>query len=96
MTNKPKAKPRITAKEKKARKSRRAFERICDRIAAGESVKEINTALALRFAAKGSPPARTRRLLSKACSRASASVTVGGLPSPNSRRLPRMVTRCTQ
>ena len=41
MANKPKAKPRITAREKKARESRRAFERICDRIEAGEGVKQI-------------------------------------------------------
>ena len=41
MANKPKAKPSITAREKKARESRRAFERICDRIAAGEAVKQI-------------------------------------------------------
>ncbi len=38
---KAKAKRKITAKEKKARESRRAFERICDRIAAGEGVKGI-------------------------------------------------------
>ena len=39
MTNKPKAK--LTDKDKKARASRRAFERICDRIEAGEGVKQI-------------------------------------------------------
>lgn len=41
MTNKPKAKAKLTDKEKRARASRRAFERICDRIAAGEAVKQI-------------------------------------------------------
>jgi len=46
MTNKPKAKPRITAREKKARALRAAFNRVCDLIADGplESVMEITKA----------------------------------------------------
>jgi len=43
MTSKPKAKRRTTAREKKAREYRRAFERVCDLLADGpkNSVKEI-------------------------------------------------------
>ena len=61
-----------------------------DRLAEGRD----RGATALR-ALSGSPPARAMRRFSRARSRARASETSGGLPSPSSHRLPRMTIRCT-
>ena len=69
--------------------------RICARTASAAAAK-VGMLLRRRFSASGSPPARASLRLASAAARASLSGTSGKPPSPSSRRLPRMTSRCTQ
>lgn len=57
--------------------------------------EKLSFSLASRLSASGSPPNMAFPWFSNARSRALARGTAGGLPSPSSQRLPRIVMRCT-
>ena len=64
----------------------------CSMTRAAASAK-LGTPCIRRFSASGSPPSRASLRLASAFSRASASETSATLPSPSSRRRPRMTRR---
>ena len=66
--------------------------RFCSTTFAAASAK-LGMPRARRFSASGSPPSRANLRFARAFSRASASETSATLPSPKSRRRPRMTRR---